>query len=223
MKILALSTSSNILSIAVSSNDKILSYFHKDIKNQHSSNIIEKVKITLNSANRDISDVDLFGVDIGPGSFTGLRVGVTAVKMAAKVLEKPVVGISSLDIIAAGMSGKEKLKSVILDAKRKKVYSIIYRNDKMISEHLLTDIDGILNYIDSDVVFSGDGISIYKSEILNKLSNVNVEFMPEDKWYPSASNLAKLAIKKYDIKGTDDVDRLVPKYIYSKECSIKGI
>jgi len=230
MKILGLSTSSDFLSIAVCENNISLSAFHEKVGKRHSNYLIKYIKEILASAKINISDINLISVDIGPGSFTGLRIGVTAMKTIAKIEKIPIVGISSLDTIAYGIDHKgNKINCVILDAKRDKIYSSIYKKNKRVSKYFLTNIKDLLSYInkEEEIIFLGDGIKLYEAKIkeilFKSFSSINIRFAPESKWYPKANNIVKLGLLKFKSMGPDNVDGLVPMYLYSRECSIRGV
>jgi len=223
MKILSLDTSSKFLSIAVCEDNKVLGEFHKEVGRKHSSCVIEYVSKILNKFSIDIKDIDLFVVNLGPGSFTGLRIGITAIKTASSITNKPVVGVPSLDVIASGINDNSKIKCVILDARRGNIYTGIYKDsyNKPIARDLFNNIDDVLGYISEDVVFVGDGIDLYKDDIKKKV-NVGVEFLDSSFWYPRATNLAKLGLIKFKSQGADDTNSLAPMYFYSSHCQIKG-
>lgn len=225
MKILGLSTSSKVLSISLYDDKEKLIRLHKKIGLKHSNYLISYIRKIFKSSNLELSDISLIALDIGPGSFTGLRVGVTTVKVAAKVLKFSVVGVSSLDIIAEGIENKTGRKCVVLDAKRRKVYAAFYENSDIIGDYLLLDINELTQLIYQDIIFVGDGIEKYKQIIQQNLSRkkIKFEFVSKDKWYPDSSNLIKIGRDKFNSYGTENIDKLVPMYLYSKECSIKGI
>ena len=100
MKVLAFDTSSKYLSVAVADDDKVLSSFHKDMGLNHCSLLIPTIDKILNKCKIELKEIDLIALSIGPGSFTGLRIGVSTAKALSLATKIPVVGVPTLDVIA---------------------------------------------------------------------------------------------------------------------------
>ncbi|MDP3732843.1 MAG: tRNA (adenosine(37)-N6)-threonylcarbamoyltransferase complex dimerization subunit type 1 TsaB [Candidatus Omnitrophota bacterium] len=127
MKILGIDTTSRFLCLGIYNNNKIYEY-NLDLGRKLSALITVTIKRVLDALGWQIKDIDYFACGLGPGSFTGMRVGIATIKGFAFSLNKPVVGISTLDILArnAGIAGAYVIP--IVDAKRNLVYCSIYRN-----------------------------------------------------------------------------------------------
>lgn len=256
MLILGMDTSSNTLSIALEKGGRIIYEDSRNLAKRHSSMLVPMIDSALDLLRLKFNDIDGFIIGIGPGSFTGLRVGVATVKGFGLATKKPCIGIPSIDAIASfvckrykdadtrglhadgrGLSSEisanirvpnrvyPRLKWIvpIIDAKRSQVYSALYRyrdgNIKRYSDYLLLPIERLLKKIKGDAVFLGDGLKTFK-EKLSSLKKES-EFLPEDFWYPKASELIRLGRDKVKRYKESDLNKLLPMYIYPKECQVK--
>lgn len=224
MKILGIDTSSNNLSLAILGNQNEIVEENIDSQKRLSSIILSSIKDILKKKEIALDSLNAFAIGLGPGSFTGLRIGTATVKGLAVGSHKPVIGISSLDILARSVSGGGYQVCPVVDAKRQKVYSCIYkiRNNHMVrtSKYLLIDIRDLLKKIKNKTIFLGDGIGIYKEVITKKLGKKAI-FADERFWFPSAGNLVILARERFLNREFDDIDKLTPVYLYPKECQVR--
>jgi len=223
MKILGIDTSSKFLSFALCEDERIIVEESHLLDRKHSSLLVPKIKHMLGGLGVCIKDIDAFVIGLGPGSFTGLRIGVSTVKGFGISTKKPCVGISSLDSLALDANvEKDDLIVPVLDAKRGNVYSAIYRKEKnrivKKSNYLLLSVYELMKRIKGEAVFLGDGINLYREEML-KLKKYAV-FLEERYWYPRAGNLVKLALGKIKKYKESDLARLKPIYLYPKDCQV---
>lgn len=225
MKILAIDTSTKFLSVAVVNGDRVIASYHRKAEMRHSARLIPTIDSVLKKAKLRPSDINGLAVSIGPGSFTGLRIGVTAVKTLAFALKKPVAAIPTLDVIAENARRHACLICPVLDAKKRKVYAALYKSDgnmpRKISGYLLVHPDELVDKINSmpakKILFLGDGVDVYK-EKFEKLG-ARAEFYG-DGWQPRASVVARFAVEKIRKKAFSDIFDLAPFYLYTKECDI---
>jgi len=231
MKLLALDTSTSFLSVAVAEGEKILSSYHRPAHMLHSARLIPTIDSVLKKARARLSEMDGFVLGIGPGSFTGLRIGVTTVKALAFVTKKPVVAIPTLDAIAHNAGGFRGTVCPVLDAKKGKVYACLYESGgdklKRISDYLLIAPDELMIMIgrkkmsrEEKVLFLGDGAEVYKDALAP--GDGRMEFYEGHRWHPRARVIAMLGLEKFKKKIFSDIFDLTPFYLYSKECDIKG-
>lgn len=217
MKILAIDTSSKFLSIALGDGKDTIKEENYLLDRRHSSLLIPKIKEMLDGSGLSINKINTFVCGLGPGSFTGLRIGVSAVKGLGLALKKPCIGIASIDAIA--LNADSGMIVPIIDAKRENVYSAIYekKNGRIIrkTDYLLIKVDKLLKKVKKDAIFLGDGISIYKDKIGRGI------FLEEKYWYPKAGNLIKLALPKIKRTKKCDLAKLEPIYLYPKDCQVK--
>jgi len=231
MNILAIDTSTKFLSIAVAKGENILATFKDNGELKHSELIISAIDSALVKSGLKLKAIDCLAISIGPGSFTGLRIGVATVKAINLALDVPIVAIPTLDAIAYNFTAEDAdVLCPILDAKKNKIYTSFYKkpsphfvNAKTVGIHrmedyLLTDIENLLKLINKPTLIFGDAIEIYK-DYLKKNKNINISAKD---WYPKAEVVAKLGLEKAKKRKFENPDKLVPMYLHSKYCQIKG-
>lgn len=219
MKVLAIDTSSIVATVAIIDEEKILCEYVLNHKKTHSQKLMPIIEHTLNSTELKISDIDIFAVVIGPGSFTGLRIGVSTAKTLAHSTDKPIVGVSTLDALAYGIPYYNGIICPIIDAKNNQVYTAFYKwkNNFMerITEYMVVDIEEVVQRIKNEnegVIFLGDGVYSYRDILLHKLEKL-VKFSPIHSIMPRASLAAELALLKYRSGHYDDYMTLSPLYL----------
>ncbi len=224
MYLLLIDTSSKKLQVAISKNDKVVSKMISSEELNHSRDIIVFIEKVLKKARLKLADMDSIVIVIGPGSFTGLRIGVVLVKGLSYVTGKKVVSVTSLDSIALNIKNTDKDIVPIIDAKKGMVYSAVYRYKRSelarISKYMLLSIDELLKKLKRPAIFVGDGVGIYKDEIESKFIGSN--FAEPEFFYPELGNIAKLGFKKIKEREFEDIFKLEPLYIYHKFCSVRG-
>jgi len=223
MKILGIDTSSKFLSIAISDNDKIILEESHLLDRKHSSEMVPKIEELLKKIGISIDKIDAFIVGLGPGSFTGLRIGVSAVKGFGVAAKKPCIGVASIDAIASGVRGPYKTIVPIIDAKRMQVYYGIYRKKGYrvigLSGYRVAPIEKLMDKVKTEAVFLGDGVGLYREKI--KRLNKKAVFLEEEYWYPSSGNLIKLGYDRIKRRKKIGLDDLIPIYLYPKDCQVK--
>lgn len=221
MKLLAIDTSTDYLSLAVVSGDRVLARIHKKAPRSHSSLLMPMVDKILKESKTGLSKLDGFCISIGPGSFTGLRIGVMTVKGLAFVTGKPIVAVPTLDAIAENGKRRCGILCTALDARKNKVYAAIYVSDgacvKKISNPLLVSADDLLKKLGNynKVFFLGD----YAERIVGLLPRAEVATLS---WQPRPEIVGRLGIDYFKKKKFVKVEDLEPFYIYSRECDIIG-
>ena len=230
MKLLSFDTSSQKFSLAISDGDKFLAT--KTVINDRalSSRIFPALEALFKRADISIKKIDGIVVGLGPGSFTSLRVGVSTAKGLAYALGKPIIGVSSLDAIAMNVKkGSCDQICVFVDARRGMVYTAIYKcledGIGLVSEYMLVEPQKVLRLLKGDVTFIGDGIPLYQDIIEEKGRLKSAKFSPifldEKKWLPLAKNLARVAQMRFENKDFDNIDTLVPLYLYPQDCQVR--
>jgi len=224
MKVLGIDTTTRYLSLAIVKGDKTIARYHEDAGLTHSSRLILKMDALLKRSSLSLDDLDGIAISIGPGSFTGLRIGVAAVKAVGLVKGMPIVGVPTLDIIAFKYGKVNGYLMPLLDARKRKVYAALYESNGTDiyrrSDYMLADIDSILSGIEQKTLVFGDGLISYKDYIKNKCNLV--DFAYNNNWYPEAQDCARLGQDMLKKNKDDDVDKLVPMYLHPKECNVKG-
>jgi tRNA threonylcarbamoyladenosine biosynthesis protein TsaB len=219
LKILGIDTSSEVLSIALSEDRAVIVEENHQLDRRHSSLLVPKIKEMLEGLGLSIDNVGAFVIGLGPGSFTGLRIGVSTVKGLAIAKKKPCIGVPSIDAMALNVDKGPDTIVPLIDAKRQQVYSAIYKKERnriiRKSEYLLLSVDKLMKKIKQSSVFLGDGLALYRDRVQDL--NKKAVFLDKAYWYPRASNLIRLAGR---YKKTD-LSKLRPMYLYPKDCQVK--
>jgi len=216
MKILAVDTATTSCSAAIV-DDGLVSAELITVNNQtHSKHLMNMIDTVCGMTGVKISDMDGFAVTIGPGSFTGLRIGISTVKGLAWSLNKPVVGVSSLDALAWQCAPGKYLVCALLDARKHEVYCCRYRYQdgdikKEGTEQVVAPGEAI-GGIREPCLFVGNGAVMYKEEIATKLGAL-AHFGGGNQDNLRASSVAGVSLSRFIQQKTHDVALLVPQYI----------
>lgn len=223
MKILAIDTSTKFLSLAIAEDNRILAKFHEENPMKHASLLIPTIDSLLKKNKLRLKNIDVIVLSIGPGSFTGLRIGVATSKGLSLGLGIPIVAIPTLDVIAYNFINEEKLLLCpVIDAKKNKIYSSFYHSHRnklhRLSGNMLIDIDALLGKIKKPTLMFGDAIKLYSGQLKgNKLISIS-----KKEWYPRAEVLIKMGFEEARKRKFVNPDKLAPLYLHSQYCQIKG-
>jgi tRNA threonylcarbamoyladenosine biosynthesis protein TsaB len=182
------------------------------------------IKRTLDALKVKPQDIDYFACGLGPGSFTGVRVGLATIKGLAWSLNKPVIGISSLDVLAKNVTQNEGFVAPIIDAKRNLIYTSIYKagdgTQKRITPYMLLSIEEFLKRIKNKTIILGDAVSLYQEKISRHLKGVAI--LDKDYWLLQPRHIIDLALERIKEKKFNNPFEIKPIYLYPKECQIKN-
>lgn len=180
MNILAIDTASTVCSVAILEDTKLLGHKTMDDEKTHSQKLMPLVQKLFSELNLSVNDIDLFGVDIGPGSFTGIRIGMATIKAFCDIFNKPVCGISSLETLAYHIQPdiEDCLICSLIDAKHDNLYTgfFEYKNNQYIKTQDFK-FDSIYNLISScksvkkPIIFVGNGSILFKDMIESELKD----------------------------------------------------
>ncbi|OLS03483.1 tRNA (adenosine(37)-N6)-threonylcarbamoyltransferase complex dimerization subunit type 1 TsaB [Tissierella creatinophila] len=218
MKVLGIDTSTKVATIAVIDEEKVIGEYSLSKDMSHSEKLIPMVKEVLDNIELKIGDIDLFAVGLGPGSFTGLRIGVATVKSFAHLFDKPIVGVSTLEALAHNMYLNNSIIMPMLDARRDRVYTALYRfEDSKIEEiesSQILEIENIKEKLEtySSIIVNGEGSLVYREEIKKALGK-KVKFASSGQNMPRGVSICELALEKYHEGKRDDLFTLTPDYI----------
>lgn len=175
MKILSINTSSNICSVAILEDTNLIKEITIDDANTHSVKLMPLINQLFEQTHLSVSDIDLFACDKGPGSFTGIRIGISTIKAFCDVILKPSVGISSLTSLAYS-SNYEGLICSLIDAKNDNVYYGLFEHKNgvytQVGEFLadtIYNVTEILKVCNKPVFFVGNGSTIYQDVLESNL------------------------------------------------------
>ncbi len=213
MKVLGIETSGNIGGIAVCENKHVITAKDFGSLMQHSKELIPTIKDALNQIGWEPKDIDLVAVDVGPGSYTGLRVGVACAKTLAYALNKPVVDVPIFDVIAENYTLDSTPICPIIDARRNHVYACIYKLEgiqkKKLSDFLVIQPRKLLSILPRPVTVFGDGVSLYQDIFQQK----DIFIDKEEKSLPKAEYVALLGERIYESGRQCEIDKLLPLYL----------
>lgn len=215
MLVLSIDTSSKIGSVALYDSEiGILGEINLYVKTNHSNVIMPLVDNLLKITNKKIEEIDKIGVVIGPGSFTGIRIGVAIAKGLCYGTDKKIVGINSLDLLAYNCEKTESLIVSMIDARKERVYYSMYRYEGntlvRLSEYRDDEIREILGSIqEKSIIFVGDG-AIANKELIEKLiTDKDIKIVSKANSIQRGGVVAELSSKKEE----DDLYLLEPYYI----------
>ena len=191
----------------------------------HSEQIMKSTDFLLKHCSTGFNEIDFYTIAIGPGSFTGLRVGLSTVKGLSFATNKPIVAVSTLEAFASTFPFTERLICPLLDARKKEVYGSLFRWTKeglrkLVSESAF-DIKSILALIREETVFTGSGAALYKDAILSTLGE-KARFPEENLMHPLPSALCIIGLQKAEKGEFSDPVKLTPAYLRKSEAEIKG-
>lgn len=226
MRILGIDTSTPIGSVALIDDDNIVAEHTLNIVQAHSSRLMPAIDTVLKWGEITPQDLDGCAVGIGPGSFTGVRIGVATVKSLCYAVDKPIVGVSTLEAIAYNLRWTEGLICPILDARRNEIYGAIFHGGtewQRISDDLCLPIDAFLDILDrhtipdSTIVFVGDGLTAYGNAIQERFDKTasQGQYKRADAIFnvPRGAAIAKLGANRLKQGDTDSYWTLVPNYV----------
>lgn len=224
MKILSLDTSTKVVSVAIMDEDKLLAeYFINNDEKNHSQRLMPMIDSMLSELKLRPDEIDYYAVSNGPGSFTGLRIGVTTVKGMAYASNKKVVAVDTLDVMASNVSYADTIVCSMMDARNRQVYVAMYDGDKKIVEDKSIDIDELIDkiiFLGTKVMFVGDAVLVYRDYLKEKL-NDNCIIPREIDLLPRASSVAQLAFYKIQRQEVLDSHELVPNYLKKSQAERK--
>ena len=220
MLILATDTSTPYLSIALCDDNKVIAEVSTLADRKHSEKLLMYVDQILKETGTELTDIDLLAVAHGPGSFTGIRVGVSAWKGLASGANIPITGISTLDALAARTHTKDGTVCVLLDAKMGEVYSSIYSFDNgtrtILQSHAVSPIEDVLQNCPTDTLFLGDGATLCREQIRSIFPDAQI--LSEAYDFPGAVAVALEALKQSSREATPD--NVIPIYLRKSQAEI---
>ncbi len=216
MLILAFDTATDECTVALEKDGVLLGEVNLYAPRSHMEKLLPLIDNSLKQANYAIKDIESIVVGLGPGSFTGIRIGVSTARGLAQALGKPVFGVSTSDCLAYPFVFLNSLICVVLDAKRKEVYATIYEGSngslKRLTDYQVTipeDLCAVLKKEKQSLIIVGDGLRVYGELFKDNLKEAH--FADESYWFPRAANLITLARPKFSL-GKGDYNELTPIY-----------
>lgn len=184
MKILALDCSATAASCAVLEEDKVIASSFVNVKLTHSQTLLPMLESTLASAKFTLNDIEAFAINNGPGSFTGIRIGISAVKGLAMPKNIPCAAVSTLYSIACMHRNFSGVVCAVMDARCNQVYNALFKIENGKTERLcedravmISEVIAELDNIDDNIIIAGDGARLFDDYAQTK-ENVNIATEP---------------------------------------------
>ncbi len=226
MRVLAIDTSTMLGGVAIMDDlSGLIVEVRLNVKSTYSERLMTTIDYALTKSGYKLSDIDFFAVATGPGSFTGLRIGLSTVKGFAYTTGKPIVSVPTLEALAYHFPFCQYPVCTMLDARKKEVYAALFKWEgegflRLMGEDSIR-IDRFLDRIlNEKAVFTGDGALLYRDKILNMLGEKAI-FAPPDKMVPSPAHVASIGIKKAMNGEFSESISLIPLYIRRSEAELK--
>ncbi len=201
MKILALDSAAQVATVALCEDGRLLAEYTVNNGNTHSDTLLPMIEAMLGHFGLCADDVDLFAGSNGPGSFTGVRIGIATLKGLAFAKGKPCVGVSTLESLAQNLVGTQGLICPVMNARRAQVYTALFRSDGKVLTRLtddaamsIADLDELLSAFGEPVSFCGDGYNV----TLSALQKTSVRDVPERLRHASAFSVSLCALRAYE-------------------------
>lgn len=223
MKVLSIDTSSNICGVSILDDNNLICNLDQDTCRTHSENLMPMIKDALSKAKITLNEIDLIVCDVGPGSFTGIRIGIATVKAFSDSLNIPCIGISSLEALAYNINNNSNLVCSILDCKNNNCYFALYERKEKIFETLIEpqaeDIDSTFSILKSyindnfenfNITFVGDGSKNYQNQIKETFKEAQITDENQDNL--NSYNLGICGYEKYIYNDISN-EEILPLYL----------
>jgi tRNA threonylcarbamoyladenosine biosynthesis protein TsaB len=225
MKILGIDTSTSCGSIGLIDGDSVIAEYLLDIPTTHSERLLSSIEYVLEQARCSIETLDGWAISLGPGSFTGLRIGVSTIKGLAFATEKPVAGVPTLDALASNVSPTPYLICPILDARKGEVYTSFYRYNNedtlaRVSSYQAISPEALVKKIKEKTIFLGNGVLTYGDHLRNVLPTL-AAFVPVPLNLSYGSTVARLGLERVQKNEVLDLSTFTPIYIRASEAELR--
>ncbi len=226
MKILAIDSSAKVASAALCEDEALIGLTTLNTGNTHSETLLLSVDELLKKAGIENSQIDIFACSNGPGSFTGVRIGVSIIKGLAFGRGRCCAGVSTLHALAMNIDDREGIISPVMDAKRSQLYNALFECDgktlrRLTPDRVITanELRSELSSYERPIYFCGDGCDVAHSEI--QLENIKkVNLFSE---YQSAFSVARLALEAYRTGSLVNDLELLPVYLRASQAERERI
>ena len=216
MKILALDSTAIVASVALCENGVLLGEYTLNNGNTHSQSLLPMVESLLGLFGTGIDEIDLFAASAGPGSFTGVRIGVSILKGLASAKKTPCIGLSTLEALAENLPYRDGILCPVMDARRNQVYNALFRRterglERLTEDRLITlkELDCELAERNERIYLCGDGYELAKKVLTVKTEDTPALLIPQN-----AVSIARLAKALYDAAPDSDYDESTLQPIY---------
>jgi len=225
MKVLGIDTSTSCESVGLIDDGGVISDYLLNLPVTHSERLLGALEFVLREARCSIENIDGWAIALGPGSFTGLRIGVSTVKGLAFATGKPVAGVSILDVLAFQIAPTPHPICPILDARKREIYTAFYRYEeggslKRQSDYQAIPPENLVKKITEPTIFLGDGVKTYRDFLLNSLPSSAI-FPPAPLHVSHGSMVAKLGFELLQKGEHLNLSTFSPLYVRPSEAEMK--
>lgn len=225
MKVLGVDTATASCSVAITEGEELLAEMTLVSGETHSRHLARLIETLIRNTGLSLDRIEGFAVARGPGSFTGLRIGISTVKGFAVAGNRPVAGVSTLAALAWQIGPTDHLICPMIDARRKEVYAAWYRwhpdGPAAVSGERVASPEAVLTALDRPCIFVGSGASAYRHRIGERAGH-RALFAAGALNATRAATIAMLGARRLIAGRSDDVERLVPTYLRKSDAEIKG-
>lgn len=210
MKNLAIDTSSEVCGVALLEDDKLIDDNSLNNGKTHSENLMPLIKDILERNNLELKDIGLISCVVGPGSFTGIRIGIASVKAMAEVYSIKIASVASLEVLVQVLESKTKVS--MIDARNDQVYCGIFdENNNLLEDYIADDINVAIEKISKyeDISICGNGAEKFKNLILEKIPSMKFS----DENFQKAENAGKAGFRKFLSNDLMSADTIMPIYL----------
>ena len=221
--LLTIQTASPAGSLAISDGDRLLAEINLDVRRTPTEWLLQSIEDLLIKTDHAKSELDAIVVVRGPGSFTGLRVGLATAKGLSLAANCPLLGVSSLQCLAMQIPFTSLPVCVMLDARKQEVYSALYQWEagypRLVSEERVIKPELLLSHIAGETLFVGNGALAYRSLIVRQLAG-RAHFVPAFLNLPRAGAAAALGLVEWQNGRLFSADELMPSYLRPSEAEL---
>lgn len=219
MKLLVLDSSGLVASVALLEDNRLIAEYTTGNKLTHSQTLLPMLDEVIQRTSFEMEEIDAIAVAMGPGSFTGLRIGAATAKGLGLALQKPIIGVPTVDGLAYQLFGVSSLICPMMDARRKQVYTGFYRFHRsqmeVVKEQCAQSVEDTLKQLKEykePVIFLGDGVPVYRKEI-EETMGTDAIFAPAHVNRQRAGAVGALAEVYYEKGIWQSADAFAPEYL----------
>lgn len=225
MLVLGIETSTQVSSVALGAREGLVGSMVLARGRGHAEFLMPAIRSLCDQAQVSLDRLSGVAVGLGPGLFTGMRVGIATAKTVAQVLKAPIVGISSLDLLAFSVRYTPRLICACIDARRGEVFAAFYRQVpggvQRLGDYASWQPDALAHELRArgeEVLFVGNGATVYRQAMETVLG---AEFALASTQFPTADHLVELALPRFEREDTMPVARVEPLYVRKSDAEIK--
>jgi tRNA threonylcarbamoyladenosine biosynthesis protein TsaB len=226
IKVLGIDTTTRMGSVALLEEDTILGEYILFTKKGHSIKLLALIHQLLTESQQNLDDIDLVGVSAGPGSFTGLRVGISTAQGLAFSLGKHLIGVPTLEVMAFQATWYKGNICPMIDSRKQQVYTCLFKSSgngppKRMTQETVIEPEKWLSTIKEPTVFLGDGVQLYQ-EIIKEMMPPGSLILPPAMGISRASTVAQLALQYQLCNKCSDLESISPLYVRPPDAELSA-